>query len=178
MRVVATERAIHFLEAETPMPGNVELLRDSDEWSSWQHRGDPVMHIDLMKWADILVLAPISANTLAKVANVSFTLKTCKIVKLLNFSAFPQGLCDNLATCVARAWPVGTKHAIFCPAMNTRMWEHPVTAVQVDTLKKWGYLEVPCIAKTLVCGDKGLGAMAEVGTIVDTVLSIRCQQSS
>ncbi len=45
--------------------------------------GDPVLHIELRRWADVLVLAPLSANTLAKVAH---------------------GLCDNLLTCVVRAW--------------------------------------------------------------------------
>lgn len=54
--------------------------------------------------------------------------------------------------------------------MNTKMWEHPVTAAQVSTLKHWGYVEVPVISKTLICGDKGLGAMAEVQTICEMVL--------
>jgi phosphopantothenoylcysteine decarboxylase len=53
------------------MPKDIEVLQDRHEWSSWHHRGDPVMHIDLMRWADMLLLAPISANTLAKVATVS-----------------------------------------------------------------------------------------------------------
>lgn len=62
------------------------------------------------------------------------------------------------------------KPLLFCPAMNTRMWEHPVTASQVSVLKSWGYVEIPCISKTLVCGDTGLGAMAEIDTIVGCVL--------
>ena len=45
--------------------------------------GDPVLHIELRRWADVLLLAPLSANTLAKAAS---------------------GLCDNLLTCVVRAW--------------------------------------------------------------------------
>jgi phosphopantothenoylcysteine decarboxylase len=49
------------------------------------------------------------------------------------------------------------------------MWEHPVTTTHIATLKNWGYTEVPCIAKTLICGDTGLGAMAEVTNIVDTI---------
>jgi phosphopantothenoylcysteine decarboxylase len=61
------------------------------------------------------------------------------------------------------------KPLLFCPAMNTHMWEHPVTATHIAALKKWGYIEVPCIAKTLICGDTGLGAMAEVSSIVDTI---------
>lgn len=39
--------------------------------------------------------------------------------------------------------------------MNTAMWEHPITAQQVDQLKAFGYIEIPCVAKKLVCGDQG-----------------------
>ncbi len=56
---------------------------DEDDWRSWKTVGDDVLHIELRRWADIMVIAPLSANTLAKVAN---------------------GLCDNLLTCVVRAW--------------------------------------------------------------------------
>lgn len=79
-----------------------------------------------------------------------------------------QGLCDNLLTCVARAWDP-KKPLLFCPAMNTKMWEHPVTESQIEILDSWGYKMIPCIEKTLMCGDKGLGAMAEVITIVEYV---------
>ncbi|PSN44380.1 Phosphopantothenoylcysteine decarboxylase [Blattella germanica] len=56
--------------------------------------------------------------------------------------------------------------------MNTRMWDHPITATHIETLKSWGYKEVPCISKTLMCGDTGLGAMAEVSTIVDHIYTV------
>lgn len=56
---------------------------DEDEWHAWKAIGDPVLHIDLRRWADLMVIAPLSANTLAKLAG---------------------GLCDNLLTCVVRAW--------------------------------------------------------------------------
>ena len=49
------------------------------EWRAWKTVGDPVLHIDLRRWADVLLIAPLSANTLAKLAN---------------------GMCDNLLTCV------------------------------------------------------------------------------
>lgn len=87
----------------------------------------------------------------------------------LNSLIMLQGICDNLLTCVVRAWDM-QKPLLFCPAMNTKMWEHPVTCTQISTLIGWGYIEIPCIAKTLICGDTGLGAMAEIGTIVDTLL--------
>lgn len=54
--------------------------------------------------------------------------------------------------------------------MNTKMYQHPITSGQLETLKLWGYIEVPVIEKTLMCGDTGLGAMAEVSTIVQVVV--------
>ncbi|XP_033045221.1 phosphopantothenoylcysteine decarboxylase isoform X4 [Trachypithecus francoisi] len=60
---------------------------------------------------------------------------------------------DEWETCVIRAWD-RSKPLLFCPAMNTAMWEHPITAQQVDQLKAFGYVEIPCVAKKLVCGDE------------------------
>ncbi|XP_063202917.1 phosphopantothenoylcysteine decarboxylase isoform X4 [Chroicocephalus ridibundus] len=113
----------------------------------WKGRSDPVLHIELRRWADLMLVAPLDANTLAKLAN---------------------GICDNLLTCVIRAWDL-SKPLLFCPAMNTAMWEHPITARQVEQLKGFGYTEIPCVVKKLVCGDEGRGAMAEVWTIVESV---------
>ncbi|XP_075016594.1 phosphopantothenoylcysteine decarboxylase isoform X4 [Calonectris borealis] len=116
----------------------------------WKGRSDPVLHIELRRWADLMLVAPLDANTLAKLAN---------------------GICDNLLTCVIRAWDL-SKPLLFCPAMNTAMWEHPITAQQVEQLKGFGYTEIPCVVKKLVCGDEGRGAMAEVWTIVESVKRI------
>uniref|UniRef100_A0A8C2T4K6 Phosphopantothenoylcysteine decarboxylase n=1 Tax=Coturnix japonica TaxID=93934 RepID=A0A8C2T4K6_COTJA len=104
----------------------------------WKGRSDPVLHIELRRWADLMVVAPLDANTLAKLAN---------------------GICDNLLTCVIRAWDLH-KPLLFCPAMNTAMWEHPITAQQVEQLKGFGYTEIPCVVKKLVCGDEGLAFLA------------------
>ena len=144
--LVPTEKACHFI----PEDLNVKTHRDQDEWTSWQGRGDPVLHIELRKWADVFVIAPLDANTLAKLSN---------------------GLADNLLTCIARAWDF-EKPILFAPAMNTYMWDHPVTSKQVEQLKEWGYVEVPCIEKVLMCNDKGKGAMAEPSSIVDKVLQV------
>jgi hypothetical protein len=67
----------------TPLP---PPTKDEDEWRQWAAVGDPVVHIELRRWADALVIAPLSANTLAKAAG---------------------GLCDNLLTCAVRAWDFG-----------------------------------------------------------------------
>ncbi|XP_068814153.1 phosphopantothenoylcysteine decarboxylase isoform X2 [Struthio camelus] len=120
----------------------------------WKGRSDPVLHIDLRRWADLMLVAPLDANTLAKIAN---------------------GICDNLLTCVIRAWDL-SKPLLFCPAMNTAMWEHPITAQQVEQLKGFGYTEIPCVVKKLVCGDEGRGAMAEVWTIVEKVKRILAER--
>ncbi|XP_041034297.1 phosphopantothenoylcysteine decarboxylase isoform X2 [Carcharodon carcharias] len=142
--VVTTEHAKHFYDSKD-VPA--KIYSDSDEWEMWKQRSDPVLHIDLRRWADLMVIAPLDANTLGKIAS---------------------GICDNLLTCIVRAWDL-KKPLLFCPAMNTVMWEHPITATQVQTLKSFGYIEVPCIEKKLMCGDKGYGAMAEVSTIVEKV---------
>lgn len=70
-----------------------------------------------------------------------------------------------------------SKPLLFCPAMNTRMWEHPITAKHVSILKEWGYVEIPPVSKKLMCGDVGVGAMAEVTTIVNEVIAIILQKA-
>ncbi|XP_015256162.1 PREDICTED: phosphopantothenoylcysteine decarboxylase [Cyprinodon variegatus] len=144
VRVVTTEHAKHFYN---PSDVSVKIYTDKDEWELWTQRSDPVLHIELRRWADLLIIAPLDANTLGKIAS---------------------GICDNLLTCVVRAWDT-SRPLLFCPAMNTAMWQHPITDQQVSRLKEFGYVEIPCIAKKLVCGDEGKGAMAEVSTIVSII---------
>jgi phosphopantothenoylcysteine decarboxylase len=96
-------------------------IENDDEWKQWKKLGDPVLHINLRNWADILLVAPMSANTLAKFAN---------------------GLCDDTLTCVARAWDYNNKvddmkPLILAPAMNTAMWEHPVTQQHIQTIQSF-----------------------------------------
>lgn len=141
IKIVATDHALHFFERDTL---SVPVLADTNEWEMWRSIQDPVLHIELRRWADILVIAPLDCNTLAKMSN---------------------GICDNLLTCVVRAWDL-SKPLFFAPAMNTYMWQHPITAQQIGTLKTFGYKEIHCISKKLACGDEGFCAMAEVPTIV------------
>lgn len=63
---MVTEHAKHFIENFE----NLQALEDSSEWLSWKKRGDPVVHIELGKWADLLVIAPLDSNTLAKISQV------------------------------------------------------------------------------------------------------------
>src|SRR5262249_54896134 len=114
VKVVATGAALYFFDpvALTATAGGDRdgVILDEDEWPGraagrrWQ-RGDPVLHIELRRWADVLLIAPLDANTLAKLA---------------------LGLCDNCLTCVWRAWEP-TRPVVLAPAMNTLMWLHPAT---------------------------------------------------
>src|SRR4051794_11464683 len=146
------------------------VYRDADEWPGDRYvRDAPVLHIELRKWADLFLIAPLDANTLAKLA---------------------VGLCDNCLTCVWRAWDPA-RPVVLAPAMNTLMWEHPLTRRQLGLLCEgqqpmatdldlpgtmaWinqhcpGLRIVPPISKRLACDDVGIGAMAEVETIVGAV---------
>jgi len=67
VQLVVTKSARHFLnEAEF----KIKIWKDEDEWSMWNRRGDPVLHIELRKWADLFLIAPLDANTLAKMSHV------------------------------------------------------------------------------------------------------------
>lgn len=149
LKIILTDRAKHFLDISSydSLQERLSIFEDKDEWDAWKKRGDPVLHIDLGKWADMMVIAPLDANSMAKIV---------------------AGVCDNLLLCTVRAWDL-KKPLIFCPAMNTRMYDHPLTQEHIEKLKCWGYYEIPCISKTLMCGDTGNGAMAEVSTIVETI---------
>ncbi|KAL7749340.1 hypothetical protein RI367_005211 [Sorochytrium milnesiophthora] len=152
VKVVVTEHAKHFFDATDAVftELNVPILTDADEYSNWSKVSDPVVHIELRKWADAMVVAPLSANTLAKVAN---------------------GLCDNLLTSTLRAWDFG-KPVLIAPAMNTAMWMHPVTARQLEVVQRWGYRVLSPVSKLLACGDIGVGAMAEVSSIVNEIVEL------
>lgn len=161
VRLVVSERGKNFLTREQPLPSspNVKVFEDADEWR-WDSLGDSVLHIELRKWADVFVIAPASANTLAKLAN---------------------GLCDNLLTCIARAWPFGEKEGVkpllLVPAMNTHMWMHPVTEQHLEVITGYDSKTVRVlmpVEKRLACGDTGVGAMQSVDQIFEAVCKV-CQ---
>ncbi|GJJ08767.1 hypothetical protein Clacol_002986 [Clathrus columnatus] len=151
VQVASTKPSLAFFskdELEQNNPG-VWVWTDEDEWSTWTDRGDPILHIELRRWADIILVAPCSANTLSKLAS---------------------GACDNLVTSILRATAASTPVYVF-PAMNTLMYMHPLTnahlAIVIETL---GYTVVGPIGKGLACGDVGTGAMTEWLDIVKIVV--------
>jgi phosphopantothenoylcysteine decarboxylase len=178
VRVVATDASLYFFEPVTlggrdgqRDPGVVTL--DADEWPGERYtRGDDVLHIELRRWADLFVVAPLDANTMAKLA---------------------LGLADSCLTCVWRAWD-RTRPRVLAPAMNTLMWEAPVTVRHLRMLADdEGYprslsdwepaLEwinsacprlriVPPQVKKLACEDVGVGALASVEQIVAVCASL------
>ena len=183
VRIVATEPALYFFDpAELGLPSPVGqtiatgsvLFRDRDEWPAPHYkRDDPVLHIEFRNWADLLIVAPLDANTLAK---------------------FALGLCDNFLTCLFRAWDF-SRPVILAPAMNTLMWQSALTCRHLgqilldhgaveqrcrrtsvwktppNTLRVYSpnVILIPPQSKRLACGDVGMGAMAEVTRIAEVV---------
>ncbi|KIJ45116.1 hypothetical protein M422DRAFT_779040 [Sphaerobolus stellatus SS14] len=150
IQVASTKPSLAFFSKEELEEKNdgVHVWTDEDEWSTWSGRGDPILHIELRRWADIMLIAPCSANTLSKLAG---------------------GACDNLVTSILRATAPTIPVYVF-PAMNTLMYQHPLTerhlSVVTDILK---YTVVGPIGKGLACGDVGIGAMTEWSEIVQMV---------
>ena len=114
----------------------------------WDKIGDPVLHIELRRWADILVVCPASADTMAKIVS---------------------GIADNLLLSVVRAWEFYKKPSILCPAMNTVMFEQKVTGITTKSLKEDGFVIIDPVEKRLACSDKGVGALAPVDVIISTI---------
>lgn len=149
VRIIATKSGMNFVRTLNGID-EMMIYQDDEDWNLWRSKGDKVLHIELRKWADGMIIAPLSANTLAKIAN---------------------GICDNLLTCIVRAWDF-EKTILLAPAMNTYMWKNPLTKKQLEVCTDLGFIIVPPISKTLACGDVGEGAMAEPSQIASMYASI------
>ncbi|MBE6032273.1 MAG: bifunctional phosphopantothenoylcysteine decarboxylase/phosphopantothenate--cysteine ligase CoaBC [Clostridiales bacterium] len=108
-----------------------------------------VHHISLAKKADLCVIAPATANVIGKIAN---------------------GIADDMLTTVVMA--LEGKPVIICPAMNTAMYENPITQANIQKLKDLGYLFTEPKEAMLACGDLGKGALADVETILEDIHKI------
>jgi len=94
-----------------------------------------------------MVIAPLTANTLAKIT---------------------YGLADNLLTSIVRAWDY-EKPLILAPSMNSVMYSNLITTKQIKEMYHRGCIICDPVEKTLACGDTGIGAMANISTIIENV---------
>ena len=102
-------------------------------------------HISLSRWADIILIAPATANTISKLA---------------------QGTTDDLASTVVLA---SNKNIILAPAMNVRMWENKILQKNVAVLKEIGFDFLGPVEGEMACGEFGLGRMMEPQQIVQSL---------
>lgn len=141
VKVVMTASACYFVSPLTfsTLSKNevfVEMFNDNSSWNN---------HVELGLWADLFLVAPVSANTLAKMAN---------------------GICDNilLATYLSAKCPVA-----IAPAMDLDMWAHPSTKRNLKTLKQDNIKIVPVGTGELASGLHGEGRMAEPEEIISYI---------
>ena len=142
IRVVMTESAQQFISPLTLQALGAEEVRiDLFDRQAEQAMG----HIELARWGDYLLIAPATANCLAKMA---------------------QGIADDL---LSTLYLVAEIPIIACPAMNRAMWAHPATQANCDLLTKRGVVLIGPAAGSQACGDEGLGRMVEVDTIINAL---------
>ncbi|KTD18623.1 bifunctional phosphopantothenoylcysteine decarboxylase/phosphopantothenate synthase [Legionella lansingensis] len=142
VRVVMTASAQQFISPLTfqALSGHQVGIDLFDEQAE---RG--MGHIELARWADYLIIAPASANCLAKMAN---------------------GLADDLLTTL---YLVAETPVIACPAMNRSMWRHPATQANCALLQRRGVMLVGPEEGTQACGEEGLGRLAEIESIINAL---------
>ncbi|MGP4970149.1 bifunctional phosphopantothenoylcysteine decarboxylase/phosphopantothenate--cysteine ligase CoaBC [Psychrobacter aquimaris] len=151
VRVIMTTGAQAFitpltLQALTGNEVHISLLDEKAEAG--------MGHIELAKWADLIIIAPASANTLARLA---------------------MGMADDLLTtvCLATAAPV-----IIAPAMNQQMWAHPAVNLNVQTLRDMNYQIIQPASGEQACGDVGAGRLPEPEQLLAEVLLFNAMQTT
>lgn len=144
VHVLMTEAATQFitpltLQVLSKKPVHLDVMKEDDP--------KVVNHIELAKQADLFVVTPASANTIAKLAH---------------------GIADNIVTATALALPTDTPKLI-APAMNTKMYDNPLTQRNLHILQEVGYQEIEPRSSMLACGDVGRGALAELDAIIQKI---------
>ena len=142
VRVIMTASAQAFitpltLQALTGNQVHIDLLDETAELG--------MGHIELAKWADLLIIAPATANTIAKLA---------------------MGIADDLLTtvCLATAAPI-----LVAPAMNQQMWQHPSVKLNLQTLTDYDYEIIQPASGEQACGDIGEGRLPEPEQLLEYV---------
>lgn len=141
--VIMTKHATEFVnpvtfQALSQNAVSVDMFEEPKEWE--------IHHISLATKADLLVVAPATANIIGKVAN---------------------GIADDMLSTTIMA----TKATVvFAPAMNTNMYANPIVQENIEKLKKLGYKFIEPASGRLACGTSGKGKLADVETIVDSIL--------
>ncbi len=142
VKVVMSEAAEKFIGTAT-----FEALTGNPVYTDMFARRESLSHISLMKWADIIVLAPATANTI---------------------NAFASGSGSNLVNTLFLAHDF-SKPYLIAPAMNTKMFLHPATQNSLATLKKWGISILDSDSGYLACGDTGIGKLLNPDIIFDEI---------
>ncbi|MDP3269577.1 MAG: bifunctional phosphopantothenoylcysteine decarboxylase/phosphopantothenate--cysteine ligase CoaBC [Legionella sp.] len=142
VRVVMTDSAQQFISPLTMQALSGNEVR-SELFDSQAERA--MGHIELARWADYLIIAPASANCLAKMA---------------------QGLADDL---LSTLYLVAEVPVIICPAMNKSMWSHPATQTNCDLLLKRGVIFVGPEEGAQACGEYGFGRLSETEQIINAI---------
>jgi phosphopantothenoylcysteine decarboxylase/phosphopantothenate--cysteine ligase len=142
VRTVATESALRFVG-----PATLEGLTGAPVRTDLFAPGAALEHIDLTRWADLVVVCPASANTINR---------------------FAAGLADDLPGALFLAHD-RSKPFLMAPAMNPAMWAHPATADAVARLRSWGVRFIDVGEGRTACGERGEGRLAEPPEIVAAI---------
>lgn len=143
VQTVATASALNFVG-----PATLEGLTGRPVATDTFAHGSAMDHIHLVRWADVIVLCPATANTINRLA---------------------AGIGDDLIGTMFLAHDF-TKPYVVVPAMNAAMCDHPATLTGLDRLRSWGVEVVEPSAGSLACGEIGAGRLAEPDVIVAEVL--------
>lgn len=143
VNVIMTKNATEFIS-----PLTMETLSKNPVYNDSFERTSEfdVEHIGLSKKADVVLIAPATANIIGKIAS---------------------GIADDLLSTIVMA--VKDKPIVICPAMNTNMYENPIVQKNISTLSDLGYIFIDPRESMLACGDLGKGALAETDTIIEFI---------
>ena len=142
VKTVLTKNANNFI---TPL-SITSLSQDKVYSDLFDYKNEAEMdHISLSRWADLILIAPATANTIAKLS---------------------QGLSDDLASTIVLA---SNKNIFLAPAMNVRMWEHNSNKENLKKLKEFGYQIIGPEIGDMACGEYGEGKMSEPKEIINKI---------